>query len=98
HPRPRRAPGRPARSRGPRVRRRLMTTMTASLRRLACALTLLAAVPAVAQTSPFYVVQSGDTLFRIARAHDLSLAELRRLNGLDSDVIRVGQRLVVRRL
>jgi LysM repeat protein len=73
-------------------------TMTAFSRRLALALALLAAVPAMAQEHSFYVVQTGDTLFRVARAHGLSVAELRALNGLDGDVIRVGQRLLVRPL
>lgn len=71
-------------------------TMTALLRRLAFALALLAAVPATAQERATYVVQAGDTLFGVARAHGLSVAELRALNGLSGDVIRVGQRLVVR--
>ena len=71
-------------------------TMSAFFRRLAFALALFAAVPVAAQESTVYVVQTGDTLFGVARAHGLSVAELRALNGLEGDVIRVGQRLVVR--
>ncbi len=47
---------------------------------------------ALAQT---YTVQKGDTLYRIARAHGLSVAELMRLNGLTSERIFPGQKLKV---
>lgn len=47
---------------------------------------------ALAQT---YVVQKGDTLYRIAKAHGLSVAELKRLNGLTADLIHPGQVLRV---
>jgi len=42
-----------------------------------------------------YTVQKGDTLYRIARAHGLSVAELMRLNGLNSERILPGQVLKV---
>jgi LysM repeat protein len=44
----------------------------------------------------FYNVRSGDTLYRIASEHSMTVAELRELNNLDSDMLRVGQRLTVR--
>lgn len=58
-------------------------------------ITLLCAAPcAEAQSRPNeYVVQSGDTLFRIAGEYGMSVAELRQLNNLDSNLIMVGQRL-----
>ncbi|MGH2775005.1 MAG: LysM peptidoglycan-binding domain-containing protein [Actinomycetota bacterium] len=43
-----------------------------------------------------HVVQSGDTLFAIALEHHMSVAELKRINGLQSDVIHVGDKLKVR--
>ena len=58
-------------------------------------ITLLCAAPRTeAQLRPNeYVVQSGDTLFRIASEYGMSVAELRQLNNLDADLIMVGQRL-----
>lgn len=46
--------------------------------------------------STYYIVRSGDTLNRIAREHNMSLAELRSLNDLQGDQIGIGQRLAVR--
>jgi murein DD-endopeptidase MepM/ murein hydrolase activator NlpD len=42
-----------------------------------------------------YVVKSGDTLSAIARRHGTSAAAIRAANGMESGVIRVGQKLVV---
>ena len=42
-----------------------------------------------------YQVQPGDSLYWIAATYGLSVQELKELNRLDSDSIRVGQRLVV---
>ena len=42
-----------------------------------------------------HTVQAGDTLFRIAKNNGLTLSELRALNGLTSNNIRVGQVLKV---
>lgn len=39
------------------------------------------------------IVRSGDTLYRLARQHNVSVAELKSTNGLASNNIRVGQRL-----
>ncbi len=43
-----------------------------------------------------YAVSKGDTLSGIAARHGMSTSELKALNGLSSDNIRVGQRLEVR--
>lgn len=42
-----------------------------------------------------YIVRKGDTLYRIATAHNISVEELMRLNRLDSTAIAVGQELAV---
>jgi LysM domain/N-acetylmuramoyl-L-alanine amidase len=43
-----------------------------------------------------HVVQSGDTLFAIALQHRMSVAELKKINGLQSDLIHAGDKLTVR--
>lgn len=44
----------------------------------------------------YYTVRTGDYLNRIAAEHGMTTEELRRLNQLDSDLLRVGQQLIVR--
>jgi LysM repeat protein len=55
------------------------------------------AAPEPAETGPqrTHVVQSGETLFAIALRYDTTVESLRRLNGIQGDLIEVGQRLVV---
>lgn len=73
---------------------------------LACsALLMLGRVPAATAqeadpssqegTTRVYVVKEGDTLFRIAQRHNLSVARLRELNGLENTTIYPGQELRV---
>ncbi len=52
-----------------------------------------AVTTAVAPAGNPYLVQSGDTLGAIARAHGISVGDLKRANNLSSDVIRIGQTL-----
>lgn len=49
-----------------------------------------------ARGNTYYTVRSGDFLNRIASEHDMTTQELRQLNNLQDDLIRVGQRLIVR--
>ena len=44
----------------------------------------------------YHTVRPGETLWDIARRYDLSVPELRRMNGLHGSVVRPGQRLRVR--
>lgn len=46
-------------------------------------------------SSSYYVVKSGDTLYEIARKHNMSVSQLKALNNLTTNNIRVGQRLLV---
>lgn len=58
-------------------------------------------VSIVSPTSPqaaagrVYVVQRGDTLFRLALRFNTSVAVLMKANGLNSTTIRVGQKLII---
>lgn len=49
-----------------------------------------------ARQNTYYVVKSGDSLYEIAREHNMSVEELKSLNDLSSNTIQVGQRLTVR--
>ena len=63
-------------------------------RRLLVSLAALAVpLAALAQTATVYVVQPGDTLYRISRAHSLSVDRLRALNDIEGTTISVGQTL-----
>lgn len=61
----------------------------------------LPALPLLADAAPVsrpatVKVKAGDTLYRVARTHGLSVAQLRRFNALSGDTIRVGQVLRLR--
>jgi lipoprotein-anchoring transpeptidase ErfK/SrfK len=43
----------------------------------------------------YYVIQSGDYLQKIARKYNTTVALLKEMNGLESDMIRLGDRLLV---
>lgn len=51
------------------------------------------APPAPQRTASYHKVSSGDTLFALANRYSTSVSELKRVNGLGSDQIRVGQSL-----
>lgn len=50
----------------------------------------------VVSAAKYYIVKKGDTAFSIAKAHDITVSQLREWNGLDFDAIKVGQKLKVR--
>jgi LysM repeat protein len=45
----------------------------------------------------FYIVKSGDTLYDIARNHDMSVSQLQQLNNLTGSNLSIGQRLAVKK-
>lgn len=49
----------------------------------------------VATAPKIYTVKRGDSLWKIARIHGTTVAELRRLNAKSSDKVRVGERLKI---
>jgi LysM repeat protein len=42
-----------------------------------------------------HLVRKGDTLSELAQRYGVSVADLKRANGLESDLIRIGQRLII---
>lgn len=48
-----------------------------------------------APTGSTHTVKAGDTLWALSRRYKLSVAELKALNGLKSDVLSIGQKLIV---
>jgi len=53
------------------------------------------AAPASSNAAATYTVAKGDTLWRIARKHNMKVSALKSLNGMNNDVIQVGQQLKV---
>lgn len=46
-------------------------------------------------TSPDYTVQKGDTLYNIAKRYNMTVDELKALNSLTEDGVKIGQKLIV---
>lgn len=44
----------------------------------------------------YHIVKKGDTLFRIAKKYNISVEELKNLNGLNSNKLSKGQKLIVK--
>ncbi|MET3575401.1 LysM peptidoglycan-binding domain-containing protein [Bhargavaea ullalensis] len=60
------------------------------------ALAVIIATPGEAEAaSDSYAVQSGDSLWKIASKHQISIAQLKTLNNLSTDVIYPGQKLTI---
>lgn len=53
-----------------------------------------AAAPAVGEGMP-YVVKAGDSIAKIARKNHTTIAKLKEANGLNSDLIHIGQKMVI---
>ena len=46
-------------------------------------------------TDPNYTVQKGDTLYNISKRFNMTVDELKSLNGLSDEGVKIGQKLVV---
>ncbi|RMH02684.1 MAG: LysM peptidoglycan-binding domain-containing protein [Nitrospirae bacterium] len=56
----------------------------------------ISSTPAAAATEPiYYTVKKGDTLYRISREYGVTVDDLKKWNHLDSDLIAIGQKLIV---
>lgn len=51
--------------------------------------------PTTTATGTTYTVKSGDTLYSISKKYNLTVAKLKSLNGLKTDVLQIGQKLIV---
>ncbi|MFC4625247.1 peptidoglycan DD-metalloendopeptidase family protein [Daeguia caeni] len=55
----------------------------------------LAAMPKTSAAGGGYIVQAGDSLYSIARKHNVPVEQLKKANGLSDGAIRVGQSLII---
>lgn len=49
----------------------------------------------IKDNNKYYIVKAGDTLYSIARQNNLTVTELKELNNLNSNLLQVGQRLLI---
>jgi len=56
----------------------------------------VATIPSNVTPDEFYLVRSGDTLWGISRKFTTSVGYIKQINGLSSDMIRVGQKLRIK--
>jgi LysM repeat protein len=56
---------------------------------------LLISLSAYNQSTEYYIVSNGDNLYRIAKKHNLTISELKKLNKLKSDEVELGKKLIV---
>lgn len=47
------------------------------------------------QTESYHIVKKGDTISRIAKKHSINVKELKRINGLESNSLKIGQKLLL---
>ena len=52
-------------------------------------------IPTISTQEKTYVVKSGDSLYSIAKKFNLSVDELKRLNNLNTNLLNIGQILVI---
>ncbi len=48
-----------------------------------------------ANSNQIYIVKKGDTLYQIARLYNVSVVDLKRVNGLTNDILTIGMNLII---
>ena len=75
--------------------KRFLLLVAAPLALSAAALLAPSAPAATAGEQVTYVVRGGDTLFQIAQTYKTTVEKIKAENGLASDILFVGQKLVI---
>ena len=52
-------------------------------------------IPSKSSSEIIYIVKSGDSLYKIANLYGISVDELKSFNGLTSNILQIGQKLVI---
>lgn len=54
-------------------------------------------IPYTSKSSDIYIVKKGDTLWDIARKYNISVSELKELNNLSTNLLKIGQSLKIKK-
>ena len=52
-------------------------------------------IPTGIKEEKFYTVEKGDTLWKIAKEFNTTVDKIKKINNLDSNVLKIGQKLLI---